>query len=187
MSEIGESHIAPPNPSTWVDEYGDGLYRYALSRLRDGEAAEEVVQETFVAALRHVDQFAGRGTEHGWLFGILKRKIIDLIRARNRAVSIEEEDPSDALFDKSGRWRAEIRKAEKYRLASLEREDFWKAFRQCLAGLSRQHADVFTLREIDDQSAEEIGKALEITSSNVWVILYRARLKLSNCMKTQWE
>lgn len=70
------------NPAAWVDQYGDYLYRYAVSRLRDGEAAEEVVQETFVAALRHVEQYEAKGSERAWLLGILKRKIIDLYRFR---------------------------------------------------------------------------------------------------------
>lgn len=54
------------DPTTWVDRHGDSLYRYALSRLRDGEAAEEVVQETFVAGLKNVDQYAGTGPERAW-------------------------------------------------------------------------------------------------------------------------
>lgn len=187
MDESDEPLQISVDPTVWVDQYGDCLYRFAVSRLRDGEAAEEVVQETFVSALRHADQYSGKGSERGWLMGILKRKIIDLIRVRNRAVSLEGSDPSDALFDQSGRWRAEIRRADKHRLASLEREDFWRIFRQCMKGLSRQHADVFTLREIENQTTEEICRTLEITSSNLWVILYRARLKLSSCMKSQWE
>lgn len=187
MDELQEPQPISLDPSDWVDDYGDSLYRYAMSRLRDGEAAEEVVQETFVSALQHVDQYSGKGSERGWLMGILKRKIIDLIRARNRAVPFQDGDPSDALFDQSGRWRAEIRKADKHRLASLEREDFWRAFRQCLKGLSRQHSDVFMLREIENQSTEEICKSLELTPSNLWVILYRARLKLASCMKSQRE
>ena len=61
------------NPRTWVDQYGDFLYRYAFSRLRDRDAAEETVQDTFVAALKHVDQYQAKGTEQAWLLGILKR------------------------------------------------------------------------------------------------------------------
>ena len=87
MDEITAANSKTLNPACWVDEYGDYLYRYAVSRLRGGDAAEEVVQETFVAALRHVDQYKAKGSERAWLLGILKRKIIDLIRDRNRTAA----------------------------------------------------------------------------------------------------
>lgn len=178
------------NPAAWVDQYGDYLFRYALSRLRDADAAEEVVQETFVAALRHVNQYEAKGSERAWLLGILKRKIIDLIRARNRTTSLATEDsndPSEALFDRQGNWRDRTRSAVNQPLDSLEREDFWHVLRGCLETLPARQADVFTLREMDDQTTEEICKELEITASNLWVLLYRARLQLSNCMKSRWQ
>jgi RNA polymerase sigma-70 factor (TIGR02943 family) len=190
MDELIQTKNTSLNPSAWVGQYGDCLYRYAMSRLRDSEAAEEVVQETFVAGLRHVEQYSGKGSERGWLMGILKRKIIDLVRSRSRASSLTNDDgsdPSEALFDQSGRWRAEIRSAGYQPLDSLEREEFWKILRTCMDTLPARHADVFTLREMEDESTEEICKELEITPSNLWVILYRARLQLANCMKTRWQ
>jgi RNA polymerase sigma-70 factor (ECF subfamily) len=190
MDEIAKANNTMLNPTAWVDQYGDYLFRYALSRLRDGDAAEEVVQETFVAALRHVDQYEAKGSERAWLLGILKRKIIDLIRARNRTTALSEEDasdPSEALFDRSGSWHKHIRSAGYAPLDSLEREDFWRILRGCLEALPRRQADVFALREMDDQSTEEVCKELEITPSNLWVLLYRARLQLSHCMKRRWQ
>lgn len=190
MDDLTKRNNKTLNPASWVDEYGDYLYRYALSRLRDGEAAEEVVQETFVAALRHVDQYKAKGAERAWLLGILKRKIIDLIRARNRTTSLAEEDsndPSEALFDRNGSWQKEIRSAGYAPLDSLEREEFWQILRGCLETLPARQADVFVLREMDDQTTDEICKELEITPSNLWVILHRARLQLSTCMKSRWQ
>ncbi len=190
MNELVESRAAPLNPSAWVDLYGDDLYRYAMSRLRDAEAAEEVVQETFVSGLRYVEQYSGKGSEGGWLMGILKRKIIDLVRSRTRATSLTNDDgsdPSEALFDQSGRWREDIRSAGYQPLDSLERVEFWKILRKCMDTLPARHAGVFTLREMEDESTEKICKELEITPSNLWVILYRARLQLANCMKTRWQ
>jgi RNA polymerase sigma-70 factor (TIGR02943 family) len=177
-------------PSAWVDNHGDSLYRYALSRLRGGEAAEEVVQQTFLAALQHSDQFAGKGSERGWLLGILKRKIVDFIRQRNRTSPLNDDDGgdlSDALFDRGGNWKPEFRATLRQPLDSLEREEFWRILRGCLDALPSQQADVFVLRELDDHSTEEICKDLEITASNLWVLLYRARLRLSNCMKSRWQ
>jgi len=190
MDELTSANRKALNPASWVDDYGDYLYRYAMSRLRDGEAAEEVVQEAFVAALRHVDQYQAKGSERAWLLGILKRKIIDLIRARSRTTSLTEEDSNDlseALFDRNGSWKKEIRSARFAPLDSLEREDFWRILRTCLDGLPTRQADVFTLREMDDRSTEEICKELEISASNLWVMLYRGRLQLSHCMKSRWQ
>jgi len=178
-----------PNPAAWVDEFGDYLYRYAFSRLRNGEAAEEAVQETFVAALKHIEQYQARGSERAWLLGILKRKIIDLIRKRNRTVSPSNDDasdPSENLFDLSGSWKEEIRSARYARLDALEREEFWRMVQACLETLPPRQADTFVLREMDDRTTEEICKELEITPSNLWVLLYRARLQLSRCIKNRW-
>jgi RNA polymerase sigma-70 factor (ECF subfamily) len=178
------------DPSAWVDHHGEYLYRYALSRLRDGEAAEEVVQQAFLAALQHTDQFAGKGSERAWLLGILKRKIVDFIRQRRRSTTLADDDASDlsrALFDRNGSWKPELRSAGYQPLDSLEREEFWRILRGCLDTLPSRQADVFVLREMDDRSTEEICKDLEITASNLWVLLYRARLRLSNCMKSRWQ
>ncbi len=102
MGEQGEQPISQLDPSVWVDRHGDVLYGYALARLRDPEAAEEVVQETFVSALGAVAQYSGKGAEGAWLLGILKRKIVDHVRRRSRfdaAVGGEgEADPSEAFL-----------------------------------------------------------------------------------------
>ena len=95
------------DPELWVDEYGDYLYRYAYSRLRDANAAEEAVQETFMSGIRYQSQFSGKGSERAWLLGILKRKIIDSVRLRSRYArngASDDPDPTVHLFDKNGRW-----------------------------------------------------------------------------------
>lgn len=175
------------DPTTWVDSYGDSLYRYALSRLRDAEAAEEVVQETFVAALGAIDQFAGKGAEGAWLLGILKRKIVDFVRARNRSTSAtDDEDPTQSLFDAKGNWRSDPRILGTQPDALLLRAEFWQILRQCLSGLPQRQADVFTLREMEGIASEEICKELDLSPSNLWVLLHRARMRLSACIKSNW-
>ncbi|QDV66510.1 RNA polymerase sigma factor YlaC [Rosistilla carotiformis] len=181
---------APLRPADWVDEHGDYLFRYAISRLRSAEAAEEVVQQTFLAGLEHVQQFSGKGTERGWLTGILKRKVIDLIRVRQRTENLIAEDggdPIDQMFDRSGHWKRSLGSTLMQPLDSLEREEFWPILRQCLHGLPTNQADAFTLREMDDMGTEEICKELAITPSNLWVLLHRARIRLAQCMKTRWN
>lgn len=178
------------DPAEWVNRHGDVLYRYAIARLRNKESAEEAVQETFVAALRHQQQFTGTGSEGAWLVGILKRKIVDHIRQRTKAgVQLEsqgENDLAEILFDRSGAWRAEFRRDDFRPLDSLEREEFWKVLRSCMEGLPSRQADVFALRTMEQCSTEEICKDLKITASTVWVLLHRARTRLANCMRSHW-
>ena len=179
------------DPATWVDLHGDTLYRYALSRLRNPDAAEEVVQETFVAALHSLDQYSGRGEEGAWLLGILKRKIVDCVRRRNRPDSATGAemgaDPSETFFEEKGNWRFDPRVAKMRPDARLERDEFWETFRGCLKGLPPRQADVFSLREMEELSSHDICKELQITASNLWVLLHRARLHLMRCMKTHLE
>lgn len=185
-----EKNDAVLDPAAWVDHHGDYLFRYAVSRLRDANSAEEVVQETFVAGLRHVEQFAGKGTQRAWLVGILKRKIVDYVRQRNRAVNLVDDDgddPSQSLFDRSGSWRTGGKLHGDRRLDALERQEFWEAFRKCLDRLPPRQADVFALREMEGIKSEEICKELDISASNLWVLLYRARMRLSTCMKSCWD
>jgi RNA polymerase sigma-70 factor (TIGR02943 family) len=178
-------------PSQWLDRYGDGLFRYALSRLRNREAAEEVVQETFVSALKARDQYSGRGSENGWLVGILKRKIIDYVRRRNRLLSGTDDDSqadlSETLFDQTGRWREDPRLFGRDPAAGMESKEFRAALNDCLTGLSEKQRNVFTLREIEDISSDLICKELDITPSNLWVLLHRARLRLASCLRSKWQ
>lgn len=178
-------------PEQWVDPHGDTLFRYALSRLRDPEAAEEVVQETFVAGLQAREQYSGLGSEGAWLVGICKRKVIDCIRRRHRpdaGIGGElGEAPWVAFFDAKGNWRIDPRVVKGRPEATMEKDDFWKAFRECLERLSQRQADVFTLRELEGMAGDEICKELGITASNLWVLLHRARLRLTQCMKSHLE
>lgn len=191
MASSGSQPQTKVDPTTWVDRYGDMLFRYALSRLRDPDAAEEVVQETFVAALKAQAQYTGAGEEGAWLLVICKRKIIDTIRRRHRPDASyggsEDTDPWVECFDAEGNWRFDPRLTKDRPEASLEREEFWQALRKCLRGLPPRQADVFTLREIDDMAGHDICKQLGISASNLWVLLHRARLHLMRCMKSQLE
>ena len=179
------------DPAEWVDRHGDTLYRFALARLRDTEAAEEVVQETFVAALGARAQYTATGSEGAWLLGICKRKVVDHVRRRNHPDAGTGGDlggdPSEAMFDAKGNWRFDPRMLKGRPERALEREEFWQAFRGCLRRLPQRQADAFTLREVDDLTSDEICTELEITASNLWVLLHRARLSLTRCMKSHLD
>ncbi len=175
-------------PEFWVDQYGDYLYRYAYSRLRDTNSAEEVVQETFLAGIRNQTQFAGRGSQRGWLLGILKRKIIDFVRRRNkhdRASGFDDPDPSVQLFDENGNWRKDILPASEGERA-IESRELWDVVQDCLSFLPSGQADVFVLSVMEEMDSQQICKELNITPSNLWVRLHRARLGLAKCVGARW-
>ena len=178
-------------PAQWLQEHGDYLFRYALSRTRDRDRAEEIVQETFVSAIRALGQYSGKGSERAWLLAILKRKIIDLFRRRSRlsVVSLSDGDNSliDSLFDRTGHWKVDPRFLGSSPSEQLERDEFWAAVRDCIAKLPQRQADVFVMRELDGTESESICKELDISSPNLWVLLHRARLQLARCLQGRWR
>ncbi len=182
-------HNSPVDPDRWVDEYGDYLYRYALSRLRHVAAAEEVVQETFLAGIRFQDRFSGEGAERAWLLGILKRKIVDYVRMRNRYdrdSSYEDtNDPSAQLFDQQGRWKADVFAAATP-VDGVESSELREVVQGCLKNIPKSQADVFVLSVMEEMETDEICSELGITATNLWVRLHRARLALAKCVGSRW-
>jgi len=181
---------ASSDPSEWVDRYGDYLFRYAMLRLRDRSAAEDLVQETFLAALKNRGSFTGGSSEATWLVGILKHKIADHFRRQSLEAPLEDADlreqPDPSVFDASGHWTSGPadwggNPADLYREGK-----FLEQFRKCLSGLSPNHANAFTLREIEGAETGEICKVLNVTETNLWVILHRARMQLRRCLETHW-
>lgn len=189
MHSLNDSQVMAADPERWVDDYGDYLYRYAFSRLRDTSAAEEVVQETFLAGIRFQDRYTGEGAERAWLLGILKRKIIDHVRMRNRfdrdGSYQGSNDPSSQLFDQNGRWKQDAFGAVAPD-ARLQSTEIWEVVRQCLDHLPKGQADVFVLSVMEEMKTEEICAELGISASNLWVRLHRARLALARCVGARW-
>ena len=189
-SGFGNAQPQLLDPSRWVDEYGDYLYRYAMSRLRDAASAEEVVQETFLAGIRYQHQYSGDGAERAWLLGILKRKIIDLVRKRARHAKTsgyeDENDPSSQLFDDGGQFRRDVPWSDLPE-ARLESQELWGVVEGCLKTLPQGQADVFTLSVMEELDTEEICEELSITPANLWVRMHRARLGLARCVSSKWK
>jgi RNA polymerase sigma-70 factor (ECF subfamily) len=182
-------------PETWVNEHGDYLYSYALLRVRNRELAEEIVQETFLAALKACHNFAWQSSERTWLIGILKHKIVDHFRrsSRERPVADFEAGPSDDdLFRKSGEWvdhwtrEGGPKEWTDDPSQLVEQKEFWEVFNRCLAQLPPRLAEAFTLREIDGLSSEEVCEILSVTPNNLWVMLHRARALLRRSLEMNW-
>ena len=183
------------DPERWVDEHGDYLFKFALLRLRDPAKAEDAVQETFLAALKGGKSFSGRSAEKSWLVGILKNKIYDHFRKASRETSFtdlnfyndEEGDRFVADGLGAGGWIHELGPQEWSRAGeSLDQELFWKTYRECSGRLPKNVATVFNLREVDGVTSREICSLLNISESNLWVMLHRARMALRRCLETNW-
>ena len=174
----------------WVNSYSDMLYRYALPRVSDSEIAKDLVQETFLAAWRNIENFKGEISEKNWLFTILKNKIIDHYRkAVNRLTdsmpTVADEDP---YFEDSGHWAKDSSPKEwgiDYR-NPMEAKEFYEVLEKCKGKLKANQNAVFTMKYLEGMESEEICKELNITPSNYWVLLHRAKVQLRSCLEKNW-
>ena len=168
------------------------LMRVAQLQLREREVAEDVVQDTIVAALSGAAGFDGRSSLKTWLTGILKHKIVDAIRRKAKAPvplsAIDEEaslDDVEAMFRADGGWEAPPADWGDPEAALGERQ-FFDVMEFCLEKLPPQTGRVFMMREVMGLETDEICKELAITANNLWVILYRARMALRACLEEHW-
>ena len=169
-------------PDKWVGAYGDALLCFALARVKKSDVAEDLVQETYFAALRSQGSFRGHSSEKTWLFGILKHKVLDHFKKSPRVLLLNDvsstPDGVDKFLNAHGRgWPPSVHPAadpEGYRRYRKLLDDMYR----CLANLPQRAAQVFIYREIDGLSTEEICKLFGISRHNCWTILHRAKLRL---------
>lgn len=169
------------------------MLKFARLQLRDDAAAEDAVQEALAAALANQKSYGSRAQLKTWVFGILKNKIIDIIRERARSPGTStavDEIPGDAyndLFNDNGSWQEDARPSSWGNPeSSFSSQQFWQVFEICLARLPENTARVFMMREMLGFDTEEICKELAISSTNCWVVLHRARMGLRLCLDKRW-
>lgn len=169
------------------------MLRFARLQLRNQASAEDAVQEALTAAYAGRDNFAENSQLKTWVFSILRHKIIDIIRQRTRrpVQSLTNDDGSDAeineLFDDNGYWHKQNRPSNWAQPDEvLDNEDFWRVLEICLDVMSESSARIFTMREFLGLETTEICAELEISESNCWVILHRARSRLRLCLEEKW-
>ncbi len=174
------------DPRAWLEEHGDYLFRTARRKLCSDAQAEDAVQETLLAGLSAQDRYVGSAAPRTWLTGILKHKIIDQIRRQGREVEIPRNKDGDedweTLFKADGHWASPLREwhnpQHEAELAQLR-----ITLLTCTDGLKPMMARVFSLREVMGLETAEICKELNISSTNCWVLLHRARLFLRECLE----
>ena len=173
-------------PEHWVEEHGDYLFRFALARVDGTETAEDLVQETLLAALKASSSFSGRSSERTWLTGILKNKLVDRLRRFQRdrpfADLGQPDEYVDGLFDRGGHWKSAPRQWLGDPAKALERREFWDAFEHCLARLPDRLRAVFSSRLLDETPAEQVCQDFGISATNLWALVHRARVRLCRCL-----
>lgn len=177
------------NPNQWIKLHADYLYNYAIGRVNNHDLAKDLVQDTFFAGLKAKDNFQGLASERTWLVAILKRKIIDYYRKINSTKGKAEvkmnfyadgEREGDWIEERvPSSWNNEIEK-------NIENEELSVVLEKCINSLPEKYAMVFRMKTIEQLETDDICKELEITSSNLWVIIHRARTQLRKCMEDNW-
>lgn len=178
----------------FLEEIRRQMIRFATLQLGDSHQAEDAVQEALIGALKNATSFGGRAALRTWIFAILKNKIADTLRHKQRVVNasglLREEDEDEdfsELFDRKGFWQPDERPvAWGNPEDSLREAHFWRVFEACLDGLPPKQARVFMMREFIELDADEICAAVDLTTSNLHVLLHRARLRLRECLENKW-
>ena len=187
----GETSLTDP---AFLKELRVMMFKFAVLQLSDEQLAEDAVQEALIGALKNAASFGRRSALKTWVFAILKNKIADILRQRQRLVEAsrlirdgEDEENLDMLFDTKGFWQVEERPAAWTQPAeSVKNVHFWRVFETCLSGLPENQARLFMMREFLEFESGEICETLGITTSNLHVMLYRARLRLRECLENKW-
>ena len=191
MTDHQQPTVPISPPETWVDRYGDYLYGYAMSRLRNREAAADCVQDTFMAGIKSLERFDGSRDIKFWLRGIMHNKIVDQIRkaVKEKKVDIDTEDEAlleSFWFKYSGiattnpdSWQFNPRKA-------YDNTEFWVVFETCIDQVKEPARQAFVLRMLEDLSTNEVCKVMDITANYLWVLLHRARQQLKIALEEKW-
>jgi RNA polymerase sigma-70 factor (ECF subfamily) len=167
------------------------LLQFARLQLRDDSMAEDVVSETLLAVLEKPSNFEHRSSLRTYATGILKFKIIDLLRRRRREIRIEPlddqsmDDALDALFVEDGHWRNPPQAWHQPEKA-LEQRQFFETLQECVDRLPPKIGRVFMMREWLELDVDNICDELAITPNYCGVLLYRARMQLRGCVDRNW-
>jgi RNA polymerase sigma-70 factor (TIGR02943 family) len=176
------------DPTRWVDKYSDYLFNYTIVRVNDRDLANDLISETFLAGLKSMKNFKGEATERTWLISILKRKIIDHYRRINsnkgkaevRIIYNDESNEGDWLEEQA---------PDRFDMTAedmMENEELGVAILDCMNTLTEKQARIFKMKTIEDFDTEAICNEFNITPSNLWVIIHRARVSLAECLEKNW-
>lgn len=173
----------------WADDHADYLFNFAIGQVHDAHHAEDLVQETFLAALKSRDNFSGRSSHRTWLVGILRHKIYDHLRraGRERAVRFESlRSPAQEDWDECVLWVNQVAAESQSPSKRIELTEFRQHLEKAIGTLPPRLAQVFQLYELEERSNCEVCAQLNISESNLWVMLHRARKQLREQLGGWW-
>ncbi|HVV70430.1 MAG TPA: sigma-70 family RNA polymerase sigma factor [Verrucomicrobiae bacterium] len=188
---LNPSAAETTEPCDWLSAHGDYLFNLAVGQVRDPMVAEDLVQETFLAALKARDRFSGRSSDRTWLVGILRHKIFDHLRriCRDRPVRVDHDSGRNdqEAWDDSVLWAHEVAAECLEPSRRMELTEFRLALETALGKLPPRIAQVFQLYEVEERPNREVCARLNISESNLWVMLHRARKALRQELKDWWH
>lgn len=183
------------NPLNWTEKYGDELFGYAMGKTSKCELAEDLVQETFLAGLKSLKSFKGNSTERTWLYSILKFKVADHYRKASTKYEINSSKLAKnnvhsefSYFKDDGDWKESALPKDwgiDY-TSTIENKELSKALNNCIEKLSENQKQLVILKLVEEEETENVCKELNITSTNYWVIVHRAKLQLRACLEKNW-
>lgn len=178
------------NAQLWLEEHGNYLYRFAFSRVRDRAAAEDLVQDTLLTAINRLDTFEGRSSMRTWLAGILRFKLMEYLRRSSRETlySHQEESGDDSAgnFDRLQLWNKTFANWADDPDQCFESKEFLAQLQGCLSKLKDKQRLAFLLTVVDENESSAVCEALGVKENNLFVLLYRARMRLRGCLETNW-
>jgi RNA polymerase sigma-70 factor (TIGR02943 family) len=186
-------------PREWVARYGDYLFSLASFKIDDVELARDLVQETFLSAIKGKDSFRGECSEKTWLVRILKNKIIDQHRATRKMFPMSEyldrtnKSFNDQYFDLNTPGEYGHHKIAGFpTIAALESDhsinqsELKKVLDLCIGKLPTTLSNVFLMKYISGEDADFICEKFNLSQANYWVILHRSKLLLRTCISKIW-
>ena len=178
-------------PDDWVEAHGDYLFNFAIGQVRDAGVAEDLVQETFLAAYKARNRFAAQSSERTWLVGILRHKICDHLRHTCRERAVRANVPStrndEEAWEDAVMWLHDVAAECQSPTRRLELSEFRQNLELALGKLPPRVAQVFQLYEVEERSNSEVCRRLNISESNLWVMLHRARKQLRGHLADWWK
>ncbi len=182
------------NPEKWVENYADVMYGYAFKILKNEEESNDMVQDTFLSALKNKSGFLGNSSEKTWLFRILQNKILDLLRKRTTTRIQKDVDVYDMYFEKTEDYRNghgnslyDPKNWVKNAQDTLEKQELYLILHYCIAKLPEKQAQVMQKKFLNDEKSENICQELNISTSNFWALTHRAKISLRACVEKNWE
>ena len=171
-----------------VSNYSDELYSWAYHKTKQKEAAQDLVQETFIVAYEKLDQFKNKSSIKTWLFGILKNKIADYFRTLvKQNITRISEDNYSYFFDSGGKWKTN-QQPQNWEEEShlLDNPEFITILEFCKEKLPALWFSIIELKYITQKKGKEICQELSISETNYWQIMHRAKLSLRSCIDDNW-